>query len=225
MSAALAEPADAILKTTICPSTTRSEASRANGRLSHGPTSPEGKSRSRQNSCKDGLTGAGIVLPPDAADEVARREADFAGVFRPRDAVERELVRQMALGSWRGEVLTIRIIRHDARMNAARFANWEQDEQLEASELGRKLGDDPEGVVTRLRCSSAGCDWLIGRWMLLGNGLSTAVEGGPSSPGPTPIWRWPSTCSACPRNCATWMIRLPGWNGSVRRQGPARTKL
>ncbi len=50
----------------------------------------------------------------------------------------------------------------------------------QASELGRKVGDDPEGVVTRLRCSSAGCDWLSGRWMLLGNGLSTAVEGGPS---------------------------------------------
>ena len=39
----------------------------------------------------------------------------------------------------------MRIIQHDARMNAARFANWEQDEQLAAAELGRRLGDDPEG--------------------------------------------------------------------------------
>ncbi len=179
MSAALAEPADAVLKTTICPSTARSEASRANGRLSHGPVSPEGKSRSRQNGCKDGLIGAGVVLPPDAAAEVERSEADFAGVFRPWDAVERELVRQMALGSWRRQELALRIERHDARMNAARFANWDQDEELAASELGRKLGDDPEGVITRLWCSSAGCDWLMGRWRLLGNGLSTADEGGP----------------------------------------------
>ena len=64
-------------------------------------------------------------------------------------------------------------------MNAARFANWEQDEQLAAAELGRRLGDDPEAAVARLRRSSAGCDWLIGRWTLLGNGLSTADEGGP----------------------------------------------
>ena len=64
-------------------------------------------------------------------------------------------------------------------MNAARFANWEQDEQLAAAELGRRLADDPEAVVVRLRRSSAGCDWLIGRWTLLGNGLSTADEGGP----------------------------------------------
>ena len=76
-------------------------------------------------------------------------------------------------------MLAIRIVQHDARMNAARFANWEQDEQLAAAELGRRLGDDPEAAVVRLQRSSAGCDWLIGRWTLLGNGLSTAEEGGP----------------------------------------------
>jgi hypothetical protein len=43
----------------------------------------------------------------------------------------------------------------------------------------RRLSDDPAGSVLRLRCSSAGCDWLIGRWRLLGNGLSTAAEGRP----------------------------------------------
>ena len=161
------------------PSTARAEASRANGRLSRGPTSPEGKERSRRNGCKDGLTGKGVVLPPDAAAEVARREAGFARDFRPRNAVERELVRQMALGAWRSEVLAMRIIEHDARMNAARFANWVEDEQLAAVELGRRLGDDPEAAVARLERTSAGCDWLIGRWRLLGNGLSTADEGGP----------------------------------------------
>jgi len=151
----------------------------ANGRLSHGPTSSEGKARSRANSCKGGLTGAGIVLPPDAAAAVARREAEFDREFGPKDAVERELVHQMALGSWRSEVLAITIIRHDARMNAARFTNWVQDEQLAAAELARKLADDPEVVVAELKCSSAGCDWLIGRWTLLGNALSSSDEGEP----------------------------------------------
>ena len=64
-------------------------------------------------------------------------------------------------------------------MNAARFANWVEDERLAAAELGRRLGEDPEAVVARLKRSSAGCDWLIGRWELLGNGLLTAEEGGP----------------------------------------------
>jgi hypothetical protein len=179
MAAALAEPLDAMTTTNTKTRTTRAEASRANGRLSKGPISAEGKERSRRNGCKDGLTGAGIVLPPDAAAEVERREAEFARDFRPRNAVECELVRQMALGAWRSQELALRSSQHDARTNAARFANWEQDEQLAAVELGRRLGDDPEAVITRLQRSSAGCNWLIGRWTLLENALSTAEEGGP----------------------------------------------
>ncbi len=179
MIAALAEPIDAITTAPTGHNTARAEASRANGRRSHGPTTAEGKERSRRNGCKEGLTGAGTVLPPNAAAEVEQREAGFARDLRPRNVVERELVRQMALGAWRGEVLTRRIIQHDARTNAARFANWEQDEQLAAAELGRRLGDDPEGAVIRLQRSSAGCDWLIGRWTLLGDGLRAADKGGP----------------------------------------------
>src|SRR5271166_1115573 len=121
MSAALAEPLDAITTTDTNHNIVWAEASRANGRMSRGPTSPEGKDRSRRNGCKDGLTGAGIVLPPGAVAEVERREAEFARDFRPRNAVECELVRQMALAAWRGHELVLRIIQHDARMNAARF--------------------------------------------------------------------------------------------------------
>jgi hypothetical protein len=85
----------------------------------------------------------------------------------------------MALGAWRSQELGLRIVRHEARVNAARFANWEQDEQIVAAELGKRLADDPEAAVARLQRSSAGCDWLIGRWLLLGNALKTADEGGP----------------------------------------------
>src|SRR5262249_29696143 len=122
MSAAPAEPLHATTTNGTTPSTARAEASRVNGRLSRGPVSPEGKALSLQNGCKDGLTGAGIVLAPAAAVEVERREAEYARDLRPRDALERELVRQMALGAWRSQVLSLRIIQHDARMNAARFA-------------------------------------------------------------------------------------------------------
>jgi hypothetical protein len=66
MLAALAEPLDAVTSNQTNPSTARAEASRANGKLSRGPTSVEGKERSRRNGCKEGLTGKGIVLPPDA---------------------------------------------------------------------------------------------------------------------------------------------------------------
>ena len=146
MSATLVEPLDISICTVPSqPSTARAEASRANGRRSHGPISPEGKERSRRNGCKDGLTGKGIVLPPDAAAEVDRREAEFARDFRPRNAVERELVRQMALGSWRSEVLAIRIVEHDARMNAARFANWERGRAARGGGAGPAAGRRSRG--------------------------------------------------------------------------------
>jgi hypothetical protein len=180
MSATLVETLDiSICSTETKSSPARAEASRANGRLSKGPVSEEGKAQSRRNGCKDGLTGKGVVLPEATAAEVARREAEYARDFRPRDEVERELVRQMALGSWRSQVLAIRIIEHDARVNAAKFANWVEDEQLAAIELGRRLGDDPEAVIMQLKRTSAGCDWLAGRWRLLGNGLKAAGDGGP----------------------------------------------
>jgi hypothetical protein len=180
MSTTTVETLDiSICSTEIQNSSARAEASRANGRLSRGPVSEEGKAQSRRNGCKDGLTGKGIVLPEAAAAEVARREAEFARDFRPRDAVERELVRQMALGSWRSRELAVRIIEHDARVNAARFTNWVEDEQVAAIELGRRIGDDPEAAVAQLRRTSVGCEWLAGRWRLLGNGLKSAGDGGP----------------------------------------------
>jgi hypothetical protein len=180
MSAATVETLDFTVCTTEGQSSpARAEASRANGRLSRGPLMPEGKANSRRNGCKDGLTGKGVVLPEAAAAEVDRREAEFARDFRPQGEVERELVRQMALGAWRSRELAIRIVEHAARVNAARFANWEPDERLAAVELGRRLGEDPEAAVAQLKRTSAGCDWLIGRWELLGNGLLTAAEGGP----------------------------------------------
>ncbi len=184
MSAALAELPDAKdvthLATSIMPtpaaSPARAEASRANGRKSRGPTSPEGKARSRKNGCKEGLTGAGVVLPPAAAEEVERREREFIRDLRPRNEVERELVRQIALGAWRQHELCLRIIRHDAETNAARFANWEQDELVKVAEIGRRLADDPQAAVAQLQRSSSGCDWLIERWRLLGNALGAAED-------------------------------------------------
>ena len=180
MSATTVETLDiSICPTEGQPSPARAEASRANGRLSRGPVTPEGKERSRGNGCKDGLTGKGVVLPPDAEAEVDRREEEYARVLRPADELEWSLVRQMALGAWRGEELARRILQHDARTGAARVTDWEYQGQLAAVELGRTLRDDPEGVVARLLGSSAGCAWLIDRWRLLGHGLSTDDGDGP----------------------------------------------
>jgi hypothetical protein len=216
MSPALAEPLDAVatahadFTTHVRPSTARAEASRANGRLSRGPITPEGKARSRRNGCKDGLTGAGVVLPPAAAADVERRQAEFANDFRPRTAVERELVRQMALASWRSHELSLRIIQHDTQITAARWANWEQDEQIAAAELGRRLGDDPEAVVAQLQRSSTGCNWLIERWRLLDGALVAAEEVGPAC-------AWTDADLALALNLLARPVELRHLDGDTRR--------
>ena len=204
MAAALDVPIQANTNGQTSSSSARAEASRQNGRLSHGPVTPEGKERSRQNGCKDGLTGKGIVLPPAAAAEVVRREAEFAQDFRPRNAAEKELVRQMALASWRSHELSIRIIQHDARTCAARLATWEQDQQVAAAELGRKLSEDPEVVVAQLQRTSAGCDWLIGRWNLLAMPCPPTTREGRIARGPMLRSRGRSTCWAGRSSSDTW---------------------
>ena len=66
----------------------RREASRRNGSRSRGPKTEAGKARSRANSLKHGLTGAGVVLPEDMADAVARYRADLLRRYAPRNPEE-----------------------------------------------------------------------------------------------------------------------------------------
>ena len=181
MSAALAEPTRRRHDEPVpIASTARAEASRANGRLSRGPDHAGGQGtqpaerlqgrahRRRGSSCRRTRRRRSIAARPSSpatSGPGTRSSASWSARWR------------WAPGG--AKCCRMRIIQHDARMNAARFANWEQDEQLAAAELGRRLADDPEAAVARLQRTSAGCDWLIGRWALLGNGLSTADEGGP----------------------------------------------
>ena len=58
-------------------------ANRANAQKSTGPQTDEGKHASRRNSLKHGLTGAGVVIPGEDADEVARQTAAFLAELAP----------------------------------------------------------------------------------------------------------------------------------------------
>jgi hypothetical protein len=81
----------------------RIEANRKNAALSTGPKTEAGKERSRQNSLKHGMTGAGIVLPEADAAEVTRRTTAFAEELCAVGEVAQALVRLAALNSVRAE--------------------------------------------------------------------------------------------------------------------------
>jgi hypothetical protein len=81
----------------------RIEANRKNAAHSTGPRTDEGKERSRQNSYKHGMTGAGIVLSETDAAEVARRSITFADELGALGDVGHALARLAALNSVRAE--------------------------------------------------------------------------------------------------------------------------
>ncbi|MBV9155549.1 MAG: hypothetical protein JO097_04760, partial [Acidobacteriaceae bacterium] len=53
------------------------QANRANGQLSTGPKTPEGKAKSSLNAVKTGLTGRTVLLPSDDAEAYQKHVQRF----------------------------------------------------------------------------------------------------------------------------------------------------
>jgi hypothetical protein len=79
----------------------QANASRANGALSQGPVTIEGKAHSSQNALNHGLRSAAVVLPTEDPKEFARHQAAYIDDFRPATQSERDLVETMAAARWR----------------------------------------------------------------------------------------------------------------------------
>ena len=77
------------------------EANRRNARLSTGPSSEEGKKKSRQNAVRHGLTAETIINALEDADDYAAFELAITADFEAQTAVQRELVLRLASVLWR----------------------------------------------------------------------------------------------------------------------------
>ncbi|HLK49230.1 MAG TPA: hypothetical protein VKT49_13905 [Bryobacteraceae bacterium] len=75
--------------------------SRANGALSRGPLTPEGKRRSSQNAIHHGLLSDCVVLPGESLDTFAEVLAQHVDRFAPADGVELGMIEEMAAAYWR----------------------------------------------------------------------------------------------------------------------------
>src|SRR5947199_1819285 len=77
------------------------EANRRNARRSTGPTSEEGKLRSRRNAVRHGLTAETVIGALEDAEDYKSFETAVIADYDAESAVERELVLRLASLLWR----------------------------------------------------------------------------------------------------------------------------
>src|SRR3954463_13811314 len=77
------------------------EANRRNARRSTGPTTTEGKQRSRCNAVRHGLTAETVIGALEDAEDYKAFEAAITAEYDAQSAVERELVLRLASLLWR----------------------------------------------------------------------------------------------------------------------------
>src|SRR6516164_2427652 len=77
------------------------EANRRNALKSTGPTSTEGKERSRGNAVRHGLTAETVIADLEDAEDYQAFEAAVIDDYDAQTAVERELVLRLASVLWR----------------------------------------------------------------------------------------------------------------------------
>ena len=77
------------------------QANRRNAQLSTGPVTEEGKTRSRQNAVRHGLTAETVIDALEDAEDYAAFEMAITADYDAQSAVERELVLRLASLLWR----------------------------------------------------------------------------------------------------------------------------
>jgi hypothetical protein len=77
------------------------QANRRNAGKSTGPTTPQGKNRSRRNAVRHGLTAETVIGALEDAEDYNAFEAAIIADYDAQSAVERELVLRLASALWR----------------------------------------------------------------------------------------------------------------------------
>jgi hypothetical protein len=100
----------------------RIESSRANGALSQGPSTPQGKLRASRNAEKHGMYSGNIVLACESELLYQQKRDEYYRRFQPVDTTETDLVDQLVACQWRLQrivALETAAINHAVEMQAA----------------------------------------------------------------------------------------------------------
>jgi hypothetical protein len=143
------------------------ESNRHNSMLSTGPSSPEGKARSRFNALKHGLAAELPTLEVGLSPKFLDRRASWSAEFQPEsEAAEWALDRAVA-ASFRIEECesTYNGIVGTARERAR--LSWDQDQAIMAATIAGRLARDPVLASRQLEATRAGVVLLMELWLRL----------------------------------------------------------
>lgn len=114
------------------------QANRRNALKSTGPTTPEGKQRSRCNAMRHGLTAETVVAVLENSEDYEAFEAAVISDYDAETAVERELVLRLASTLWR--------LRRATGIETAMFDSVSADSRL-LFRATKQSDERPEKVV------------------------------------------------------------------------------
>jgi hypothetical protein len=83
------------------PKLTKAEAARINGRKSRGPKTPQGRANASMNATTHGLTAKTLILQNESQAEFLEMLNAYIDVFKPANAIEVEVVSDIAAARWR----------------------------------------------------------------------------------------------------------------------------
>jgi hypothetical protein len=147
-------------------------ANQRNARQSTGPSTPEGKARSRANALKHGMAAETLVIDGLQADFAARLN-EWEADIKPTTPEACFALEAVVACTFRIEECRRNInARLDRDMTRACLV-WDLDREADVALIASKLAKQPELVSRQLKSSKHGVELILGLWDRLGESLDT----------------------------------------------------
>jgi hypothetical protein len=142
----------------------------ANGRLSHGATSPEGRKRCSMNALKDGFYSESDVIPGESIEEFQYERDLWCRRHGAIDGPEAFFAVSSFKAAWRyarGERALNARTQEDIQSARAAHEPDPEIERIEAERIAEKIHQEPRETLISLMNFPAGCDLLASRFEAL----------------------------------------------------------
>jgi hypothetical protein len=140
-------------------------ANRLNAAKSSGPTTEEGKARSRANATKHGLAAELADLEADLSPEFRERREKWAAEENPVGEAANWALNRAVAASLRIERCERTIDELIAKSRERAKLAWDQDRAVEAATIAGRLSRNPVLVARQLEATLAGVVLLIEAWL------------------------------------------------------------